>query len=234
MILYVNGDSHSAGAEAINEHCFANDDPQYYDLGRCPHPDNLLVSYGAIVAHSLNANLICDAESASSNIRIIRTTREFLSRNQPQLVIIGWATWEREEWYHNGTYYQVSAGGTDTVPKELESKYKNWVIQTNDRYSHNELYQHDLIYNFHLELKNQNIPHFFFNTFSYYGHIASNNLQQYNWGNSYLNPYDENYTYFYWLKNNNFKTVNPKSYHFGPEAHKKWAEFLLPYLTRLL
>ena len=40
--------------------------------------------------------------------------------------------------------------------------------------------------------------------------------------------------YTNWLKNNDCSTVNATSYHFGVTAHRKWAEFLLPYLTRLL
>jgi hypothetical protein len=233
-ILYVNGDSHSAGAEAVNSYCFAEDDPFYRALGRIPHPDNERVSYGCNIANELFAVLHCDAESASSNSRIIRTTRKYLETTTPDLIIIGWATWEREEWHHDGVHYQVTAGGTDLVPVQLQKRYKEWVVKTTDNYAKNELFQHESIWNFHLELQNQNIPHFFFNTFSYYGHIVLNNLQQYNWGNSYLHPYDENYTYFHWLKNNSFKTVNPKSYHYGPDAHRKWAEFLLPYLTQLL
>ena len=97
MILYVNGDSHTAGAEAANPHAFANDDPRYNYLGRLPHPDNLLVSFGNILAKNLSAELYCDAESASSNDRIIRTTRHYLRTNQPDLIVIGWSTWEREE-----------------------------------------------------------------------------------------------------------------------------------------
>ncbi len=124
MLLYVNGDSHSAGAEAVNPFCFACDDSKYRNLGRKPHPDNLAVSYGNIISNSIRSTLICDAESASSNTRIIRTTRDFLLHNRPDLIIVGWATWEREEWYHNGTHYQVTAGGTDLVPNELLDQYK--------------------------------------------------------------------------------------------------------------
>ena len=79
MILYVNGDSHSAAAEAVNSYCFANDDPLYYALGRRPHPDNERVSYGCNIANELNAILHCDAESASSNTRIIRTTKDCIT-----------------------------------------------------------------------------------------------------------------------------------------------------------
>ena len=43
MMLYVNGDSHTAGAEAVNSHAFAEDDPDLFYLGRAPHPENLAV-----------------------------------------------------------------------------------------------------------------------------------------------------------------------------------------------
>ena len=79
MIVYVNGDSHSAGGEAVNPYCFANDDPLYWALGRQPHPDNLRVSYGCELANMLYAVLECDAESSASNDRILRTTHEYLS-----------------------------------------------------------------------------------------------------------------------------------------------------------
>ena len=235
MILYVNGDSHSAAAEAVNPHCFADDDPLYYALGRIPHPDNERVSYGCNIANELYAVLHCDAESASSNSRIIRTTRNYLkNEGHPDLVIIGWATWEREEWLHNNVYWQITGSGTDNVPRELQEKYKTWVIETANNYASNELAQHESIWNFHLELKQQNIPHLFFNTYSYFGHVVLNDLPKYDWGQNYLEPYNENFTYYYWLKNQGIKTVNPESYHFGPDAHKKWAEFLLPRLTQLL
>ena len=78
MILYVNGDSHSAGAEAVNPHAFAEDDSKYFYMGRAPHPENLSVSWGKVLSNILKASFHCDAESASSNSRILRTTRNWL------------------------------------------------------------------------------------------------------------------------------------------------------------
>ena len=231
-ILYVNGDSHSAGAEAVNNYCFAKDDPFYHALGRIPHPDNERVSYGCNVANELFAVLHCDAESASSNDRIIRTTKEYLKENKPDAIIIGWATWEREEWLYNNNWLQVTAGGTDIVPKELIHRYKEWIIETTDRPAINELTMHEKIWNFHQELKN--IPHLFFNTYNCFAHIRLNDMPRKDWDNCYINPYDEEFTYYNWAIANHCKTVNPQSYHFGADAHRKWAEFLLPHLTRLL
>ena len=46
MILYANGDSHTAAAEAVNSYAFAEDDRNLVHLGRLPHPTNLAVSWG--------------------------------------------------------------------------------------------------------------------------------------------------------------------------------------------
>ena len=102
MILYVNGDSHSAAAEAAVPHCFAEDDGKLMHMGHRPHPENLVVSWGWKLANLLNAECYMDAESASSNTRIIRTTRKWIAENQDRLdrtvMAIQWSTWEREEW----------------------------------------------------------------------------------------------------------------------------------------
>ena len=234
MILYVNGDSHSAGAEAVNNYCFAEDDPLYYSLGRIPHPDNEKASYGCNIANELFAVLHCDAESASSNSRIIRTTKKYLEDTKPDAIIIGWATWERQEWLHDEVYYQITGSGTDRLPAELVKKYKEWVITSATDYANNELYNHETIWNFHEYLNDLAIPHLFFNTYNCFAHIRINDLPRKDWKDSYLNPYNEEFTYYNWLISNGYKTVKPGSYHFRADAHGKWAEFLLPHLTRLL
>jgi len=40
MILYINGDSHAAGAEAEVLYGWAEDDGRFWGQGRHPHPDN--------------------------------------------------------------------------------------------------------------------------------------------------------------------------------------------------
>lgn len=226
MILYVNGDSHSAGAEAVVPYCFAEDDYLYRGLGRRPHPDNERASYGCLIANHLNAILHCDAESASSNSRIIRTTRDYLQEYTPDIIIIGWSTWEREEWLLNDTYWQVNAGGiSHDWPNEIKERYKKYVVSIN--WQHCEQKAHDEIYAFHQELKNQNIKHLFFNCYSDFV-----NQPMLDWDDCYVEPYDPDMTYWKWLTNNGFKSN--ASYHFRADAHEKWAEFLLPHLTRLL
>jgi len=226
LILYVNGDSHSAGAEAVNDYCFAEDDPFYHALGRIPHPDNERVSYGCNIANELFAVLHCDAESASSNSRIIRTTREYLETITPDFVIIGWSTWEREEWLHDGVYWQINAGGVgQDWPDPVKERYRDYVLNLN-WYEHTRD-AHRQIHEFHTELLDSGIPHLFFNTYNDF-----HTERPVYWHDSYIDPYNPDMTYWKWLTDQGFESNS--SFHFRADAHRKWAEFLLSHLTRLI
>jgi hypothetical protein len=211
----------------------------YWGLGRKPHPDNERASYGCLLANHLGAILHCDAESASSNDRIIRITHEYLKDFTPEMIIIGWATWEREEWLHNDTYYQLTASGTDSVPDELKTRYKEWVIEQSDHNVINRKFveMHEKIFNLHNKLSDMNIPHLFFNTFSDFGHIKNLKhlgAEEVDWDGCYLGPYDASLSYYNWLKSHAYQTVNPHSYHFGAKSHEAWANYLLPHVLTLV
>lgn len=249
MILYVNGDSHSAGAQAVNDFAFAQDDPKLWqdEWFNKPHPDNLPASYGQLLANKINAGFVCDAMPAGSNTRIIRTTREYLKTNKPNIIIIGWTSWEREEWFNDddNVWYQVNASGIDSVPEKWTDRYKNFVVNVD--WKKKEIFWHNEIKNFHLELRDLQIPHLFFNCYSNFFHShntfknANLPFHQHEYGNNYINPYDD-FHFINYLRSVGCKDVREpadpfiknKRTHFGPDGHAKWAEFLLPYLTRLL
>ena len=54
----------------------------------------------------------------------------------------------------------------------------------------------------------------------------------YNWGKSYIDPYNTARTYTSVLQANGHQTVAPDSYHFGKEAHSFWANYVLQYIVR--
>ena len=228
MMLYVNGDSHTAGAEAVNSHAFAEDDPDLFYLGRAPHPENLAVSWGKLLSLALNTGFRCDAESASSNSRIIRTTREWLFGNgaghHNQLVIIQWSTWEREEWVYNGITYQVNGSGIDHIPAEAAERYRDYIIGLDWRQKAVEA--HNDIWAFHQELVAQNIHHVFFNGNNDFSSIAD----QKDWGLNYIGPYDPAGTYHAQLQAAGIETVMPDSYHYGRDGHSWWFKYMLNYI----
>jgi hypothetical protein len=228
MILYVNGDSHAAAAECVNSHAWACDDKLFWGLGRQPHPDNERASFGCELANWLNAILYLDAQAGCSNQRIMRTTRNWLER-QDQVddvfVVIQWSTWERQEWFYAGEWWQVNASGIDHVPKELQDQYREFVIGVDWQQATESA--HRAIWEFHQELNQQGVRHVFFNGNNDFSKIK----QQRNWDNNYVAPYDPDQTYTSVLKNNGFATVAPESWHFGPDAHCFWAEYLLQYIN---
>ena len=227
MILYVNGDSHAAAAECVNPHAWAEDDGMYWGMGQQPHPDNLRASFGCELANRLDAVLVCEAQAGCSNDRIIRTTRDWIEQNSSVLadtvMIIQWSTWEREEWLHEGVYYQVGASGIDHVPQPLQEKYKHFVAGLD--WAEKTRQAHDQIWRFHQELKEQGIRHVMFNGNNHFAQTQN----RMDWSINYIRPYDPESTYDRVLKNNGFQTVNPDSWHFGPRAHCFWAEYLLQY-----
>ena len=153
MILYTNGDSHTAAAECVNNHAFAEDDNQYWMMGRAPHPDNLAQSFSKLLSNRLSCGLVCDAESASSNERIIRTTKQWIEKFAHELyrtfIVIQWSTWEREEWLIDHNYYQVNSSGIDIVPESHQQKYKEYVANIDWQQKTDNA--HKTIWKFHTE-----------------------------------------------------------------------------------
>lgn len=230
MKLYVNGDSHAAAAEAVNPYAFAEDDPRYNWMKRLPHPDNWQVGWPRRLSDNIKAVLHTDAESASSNARIMRTTRDWVARNQAwlaeTLIVIQWSTWEREEWWIDGVSYQVTASGTDDVPAKWQKRYKQWIADMDWRQCTRRA--HEEIWQLHLELQAQNVRHVFVNGNNHFGDIVT--TQRRDWGAAYIQPYSPDFTYDAYLRRNRFQTVSPESWHFGQQAHAAWANFMLNYI----
>lgn len=236
MILYVNGDSHSAGAEAAVPYNSISEDPAFNHctISRAAHPKNVEVCYGRHLANNLGADLYMDAVSGGSNQRIIRTTKEFVESHMTEdiFVVIGWAIVDRAEIYHNGEYHCLSAGSY--IPRPLEEQFKQWVLNHNQTESEKAVDSHNQICQLHRYLLDKNIKHLFFNTVSM-GWDRIPNSSRIDWTGHYLNPYNANFSYFSILRGAGFThAVWPNRQgngdHFGRDAHLHWAEFLLPYI----
>lgn len=212
MILYVNGDSNSAGHEA----------------------GGVDFSYGKYLADYLNADLRCDATPACSNDYIINTTLKYLENNSPDFVIIGWSTWERETWYLNDNIYHITSSGASSVHDLYQTRYKEWVIYNSNGFAehYKEKDNHVKIWLLHKYLQAKQIKHLFFNCYSYFFYTSSYTEPRYDWGNNYISPYTEPETYYFWLKNKGFTPT--EHLHFKTEAHRAWADHLLPMVKNLL
>jgi hypothetical protein len=167
----------------------------------------------------------------SSNARIIRTTKKWLKNvhKEQVIVLIGWAPWDREEWDYQGTMYQVSTRGDSRLPQEVKNRYREWVLSAGDRVAQDQEKNHQQIWDFHQELLERRVNHLFFNTVSSFDLIED----QRDWQNCYLEPYSVDNTYFNVLKSRGFETFEETG-HFRTPAHFIWAQYLLPYIAKVI
>jgi hypothetical protein len=195
-----------------------------------PHPDNLAVSWGKKLSTLLKMAFFCDAESASSNDRIIRTTKKWITNYTQDysnlFVVIGWSTWEREEWLIDDVYYQINASGTDIVPDSHNDKYKEYVTGVNWRHKTNQA--HKDVIALHEWLEEKDIKHVFFNGNNTFSQINT----KYDFGSAYIEPYNKGFSYNDYLLANGSYTVSSNSYHFGEDGHTTWTKYLLKYIVK--
>jgi hypothetical protein len=230
-VLYVNGDGHSSAAYANSDFGWASEDYRYSYRALQPHPDNLLVSYGSILGGIVKARVFCEAEIRCSNWRIARTTRDWLKNPQMEevIVIIGWTSWDREEWEYEGGRYQVGLTGDDPMPLSLKEKYREWVLSGASRRQENQDKNHDLIWDLHQELNTSGVKHLFFNSCSAFDLIED----QRDWQGCYIDPYEVDQTYLNVLESKGCQRAGDTGF-YRENGHFVWAQYLLPYLVRLL
>lgn len=233
MILYVNGDSHSVGHGINHENGMMFEDASLKDTSEAPHPANFPYSYGAVLANKLGADLVCQARSGGSIARSIRTTKQFVNQTQGNVfVLIGLPSIEREEWYYDGTYYQINSGGHDTLPEGLQRRYKEWVANWADGgydyYSRQKWIYQDVV-ELHHWLNKRSVKHLFFHTAQVFNDTGMD------FGANFVEPYgapDSDFQFCRWLLNRNYQADSWG--HFGADGHQAWAEFLLPYIKKVL
>lgn len=211
MILYVNGDSNSAGTEVdINQ------------------------SWPCLLQQKLNCELINQSQPGGSNPGILRTTENFLNGTATQklLIIIGWTSWEREEWEHQGSYYSVNASGKNSVPAELTDRYRDWVlVQDQSARFEKSKRLHQEIFKLHLTLSNRKIPHLFFNALMPFQHeTLTDNSSRSDWGANYLEPYNNDYAYYWFLNHQGYQPTADN--HHKELAQHCWAELLYNYIQQ--
>jgi|TARA_R110000851_G_scaffold142383_2_gene280915 hypothetical protein len=212
MLLYANGDSHVLGAmkDKLQGKSFVD----------------LLVDEFQVLVHN-------DAEVASSVTRIVRTTKEYISNNPTSdtFILIGFGTWEREEWEYNGEFYNIMQGWYKHLPPVLLERYYNWMnTQDSDLLTIKSKQCHKDIIGLHQYLNKKNIPHLFFNCMYNFVHTVDGTTgdEPFDWDNRYIGPYDKNKSYYWYLKNNGFESDH--WYHFDEYAHALWAKRLINHI----
>jgi hypothetical protein len=226
--LYVNGDSHSTRVYGSEGKSFAEQLAKRFDLG-----------------------LINRSLPGGSNQRIIRTATEDLQSLNPAdtVVLIGWSSFERAEWYYNNTWYNIAGSNAYTMPAELAELGARHLqsFHTDMAYCFNcHKEQHQMIWNFYNRLIAQGYRFLFFqgcDTFFFDGLPEQDRNFQAAWQknswahNPYVTVMPDNSRYIESFSHlchaQGFQHTDQYA-HFGQDAHDYWADFLTPKIQTLL
>lgn len=212
ITLYVNGDSHTAGT---------------YTNYTC----NLKDCATALLAKKYNLNYINRARGGGSNDRIIRISKNILEGLNPKktVVLIGWTTFERTEWFEDGIWHQICGQPWYEVQESLRDRWEKHIKNSTENYYLLDQYWQEKIYNFHIWLKERKFVHRF-----YHAH-SSFNQNTINWPEKiWLNEsaYNPSYSFTEYSLSLGFQSDD--FFHFDFNAHKKYSELLEPSLIEML
>lgn len=221
MQYFAMGDSNMIGA---------NTDPQHRNYG--PDPGNFF----NLVAQHFGIDYECWAKNGASNDHIIRRTKEWINgcTDPDRFVFIGWSTWEREEHLVDQTYYDIDAWciyHSFDAPPALETH----AAALRQRLENNSNYM-DLcaqrwagqIKEFAQYLESQNIGYLFWNAYSKL--IPPNAGAEFD--HRFVKPYTDCFNQYWYLKQiRNHATAVNDPYHFDAHGHRKWADFLIQWIT---
>lgn len=224
MKIFLNGDSHTDGAELAD-------------------PTNEAYSYR--LAKLLNAEIVGNpAVSGASNDRILRTTEDFLRecKEYPDLIVIGWSEPIRFDWFYNGQY-RTCRSLEDGFPIDEaiqhnpeRHEYLTNIMRNDLGYIHH-IYQQNQMFNLHEKLNYLNIPHLFFNAHMSFHHCLNRTKQvlsyidhhRFDWNNCFWNPYDTiDGSFLDWGRNRGYNIT--KYNHLSQSAHEDFSKLLCNYI----
>lgn len=220
--VFVNGDSHTA---------------QVYGEGPGRTATKILADrYG------------CDYENIAlaggSNQRIIRTTQERLKDLDPAetLIIIGWSSFERTEWYYRDHWHQICGDAAYRVDPDLADLWKqhidSWWVDDNHEAWRRQEEQHVAIWTFHRLLSDLGYAHVFYQgckTFFFDGCPQQDQPFTLPWPDGvwahdpYVKLQEDNTriieSFSHYVENRGCQHVDDRA-HYGQDAHDLWAEYL--------
>jgi hypothetical protein len=128
MILYVNGDEHCAGADAVIPCVYAEDSFDLWWMGQVPNPENLKGSFSNFVKLALQSRLYNESSITRSNDNIISATKNFVESNRhDQIVtIIGFPESNDHQLTEFGVWLKQHDVKHILYPTD---EYSNWLIK---------------------------------------------------------------------------------------------------------
>lgn len=138
-------------------------------------------------------------------------------------VLVGWTSWEREEWPWLYNNISVCGGPDFGVPSAMKARYEAWKqTLTRDYQQACKHIWHERIYQVHAALTDRNIPHLFWTTYDNWHDLED----QKDWRDCFYRPYDTHGCMSKWFESQGISAMPGDAFHYGPDAHAAWAKEL--------
>lgn len=227
--IFVNGDSHTA---------------RVYGMGAVTATKQLADKH-----HCSYTNI---ALPGGSNQRIIRTTLEHIKNLDPRstLIIIGWSSFERTEWFFRDAWHQICGDTNYTIDPELDMLWRqhidSWHQDDNHECWRRQADQHHAIWTFHRLLHDLGFEFLFYQgcrTFFFDGCPQQDQPFRLSWiddvwaHDPYVQVTTDNQriveSFSHWAENQGYQHADSFA-HFGQDAHDGWAQYLDSFVQKKL
>jgi len=188
-----------------------------------------------VFADQLSQPFRCWGKNGASNYWIQTHVEYFLSDetwSPDTFLLIGWTSWEREEWPWLYSNISVCGGPDFGVPAAMKARYEQWKSTLTRDYMHACLeIWHERIYQVHEQLHERGVPHLFWTTYDNFKDLEDHR----NWHGAFYRPYDPYGCMSKWFEANNVQAVAGDPFHYGVDGHQAWGVELANYAkTNLL
>lgn len=185
--------------------------------------DHNLVS---VFSKSMQTPFRCWAKNGASNHWITAHVEYFQSCvAENDFLLVGWTSWEREEWPWIQENVSVCNGPNFGVPEPMKKKYLEWKSNLTEQYIFSKKqYWHDQIYQIHQQLKANKVRHLFWLTYD-----SFLDIEPQDWGANFFMPYHNNGCMYHYLKSHSYAPLKNDAYHFDAQAHQFWADALFQH-----
>ena len=221
LSMFVNGDSHTAKVYGTDA-----------------------ATATQLLAEKYQCNYVNLALPGGSNQRIIRTTQEHLTNLDPgsTLIIIGWSSFERTEWFFEDAWHPISGDAKYAVDDKLQVLWSqhidSWWCDDNHECWRRQADQHHAIWTFHRLLHDLGYQFLFYQgckTFFFDGCPQQDLAFRLPWikdswiHDPYVRVTADNQraieSFSHWAESRGYAHADDRA-HFGQDAHVAWAEHI--------
>ena len=188
-----------------------------------------------VFADSLSRPFRCWGKNGASNYWIQTHIDYFLADqtwSPDTFLLIGWTSWEREEWPWLYNNISVCGGPDFGVPAAIKARYEQWKTTLTRDYMRACLeIWHERIYQVHEQLNECGVPHLFWTTYDNFKDLSDHK----DWHGAFYRPYDSHGCMSKWFEANNIQAIAGDPFHYGVAGHQAWGTELANYAkTHLL